>query len=81
MGANVVGPMRDVASQGPMRDGVFVPTSALLDLAADVALRGPVRATLSVTNLAGYAGVASYRPWGARGFAPTQVMVGIKLAP
>jgi Fe(3+) dicitrate transport protein len=81
VGANVVGPMRDVASQGPIRDGVFVPTAALLDLAADVALRGPVRATVSVTNLTGYAGVASYRPWGARPYAPTQVMVGIKLAP
>jgi Fe(3+) dicitrate transport protein len=79
LATNVVGAMRDVASQGPIGDAAHIPTAALLDLAADVALAGPIRAYLTVSNLTGYAGVASLRPWGARGYAPTQVMVGVKV--
>jgi Fe(3+) dicitrate transport protein len=77
--ASFVSPLRDVAGQGPIPVESRIPTTAVLDLAADARITRAVSAYLSITNLTNTPWLASLRPAGARSLAPIQGMLGVKL--
>ncbi|MCO4745295.1 MAG: TonB-dependent receptor [Proteobacteria bacterium] len=72
--------MRDRAGSEALGDG-DVPALFLLDAAAEVRVSPLLRVYATGSNLTGSKAVTSWRPFGARPTAPTQVMVGIKLEP
>jgi len=71
----------DAAGPLPVPADVGVPPLVTLDLAADAALTGTVRAYATATNVTGSTALVSWRPLGARPTAPTQVTVGLKVTP
>jgi Fe(3+) dicitrate transport protein len=77
-GLSYRGEMLDTAGQ--FGEESEIPALWLLDAAASVGLTRGWSATATGTNLAGATGITSWRPFGARPTAPSQVMVGLKWA-
>ena len=75
-GISYRGEMLDAAGQ--FGEGDEIAALWLVDAAASVALARGWSATATGTNLAGATGITSWRPFGARPTAPSQVMVGLK---
>jgi Fe(3+) dicitrate transport protein len=75
-GISYRGEMLDAAGQ--FGEGDAIAALWLVDAAASVALARGWSATATGTNLAGATGITSWRPFGARPTAPSQVMVGLK---
>jgi Fe(3+) dicitrate transport protein len=75
----LVGPLRDVAGQGPIPVEARIPTTAVLDLSADAQITPAIATYLTITNLTNTAWLASLRPAGGRPLAPIQGMIGLKL--
>lgn len=80
VGASSRSGMRDQAGSEPLSER-DVPGIVLVDAAVEVQVAPLLAVYATGTNLTGSKALTSWRPFGARPTAPTQVMLGIKLAP
>lgn len=78
LGANYVGPMRDIAGQGPIPANRRTDHQITLDAAAGVRLGGGAEITLTGTNLTNASYIVSRRPYGIRPNMPIAVLAGLR---